>query len=386
MTKLDATLALTKLISPFNNNPKEIEESVMRYSEDNWVKIIEVANNDTLIPLLYQSLKHKDLYKYIHDSILKEYLKEFYELNATRNIAIVKQLEEICSILKSIDVKPVLLKGAAALTESHYQNIGERVMSDIDFYVPEEQIFKSIELLKSNGYLELNPSSRLDTDWHHYRRMYRDDIPASVEIHRFLLNRNCMHYFPKIDESKMFIQSKTIKNAYVLAPTYELYHSFLHTEISHFFYLQKHLAIRHLQHFSVLVMLNKENIDFEYLKLISKQHNINNIWNGYLKIQNYFFDLKTSEKFIENQETAQHLADIQYKILNANTTFIKLKTAIKKIQYALGYINLQKNYTFNSRWMMLIYVPHRTIHLMYLYVMDKKKRDNFHESISNLAS
>jgi len=385
MTKLDATLALTKLISPLNNNPKIVEKSVINYSEDEWVKIIEVANSDALIPLLYQSLKQKDLYKYINDEMLKEYLKEFYELNETRNIAIVKQLQEISSILESISVKPVLLKGAAALTESHYKNIGERVMTDIDFYVPDEKIFESIELLKSHGYLELDSSSKLNPDWHHYRPMYRDDIPAPIEVHRLLLGARIMRYFPEVDESKMFVQSKTIENAYILAPTYELYHSFLHTEISHSFYFYEHLDIRHLQHFSALVMLNKDNIDFKYLNLLSKEHNIDNIWNSYLKIQNYFFDLETSERLVENKDTAKHLANIKYKLKNANTPVLKLKTLIKSIQYGFGYSNLQKNYTFKSRWMMLIYIPHRVVYLIYTYALDKEKREKLDESISHAA-
>jgi hypothetical protein len=87
MTKLAATVALTKLIAPKNTNPAKIRESLLAYSKEDWQNIIDIANSDLLAPLLYKSLLEKNLFELLKDEELKGYLKEFYLLNETRNIA-----------------------------------------------------------------------------------------------------------------------------------------------------------------------------------------------------------------------------------------------------------------------------------------------------------
>ena len=87
------------------------------------------------------------------------------------------------------------------------------------------------------------------------------------------------------------------KNAYVLKPTYGVYHSFLHAQISDESYQYRLLPIRHFQHFGVMVKKYEDEIDFKYLENLAQNYNIADIWHAYLYLQNDFFDLlKTKRK------------------------------------------------------------------------------------------
>ena len=368
MTKLEATVALTKLIAPKNREPVKIRESLLTYSQEDWQEIIDIANSDLLAPLLYKSLQEKKLFTLIEDETLKEYLKEFYHLNETRNIAILKQLEEICSILETIDVKPTLLKGSAALSEGHYKSIGERVMLDIDFYVGDEKIYECIDLLKQHGYKEIESDNELSLNWHHYRKMYRNDVATSIEIHRLLLKEKSLQYFLKTTEHELYLQSSKFTNASVLKPTYELYYSFLHTEISHFYYEHKHLSIRHMQHFNVIWHKYEADIQFEYLHDLAQSSGIGQIWNDYLTVQNYFYDLGTPA------EQSDYLHAVQKKINNKNRKLLQIQTLYKMLEGSIGYSNLRKHYNFKSKFLMPFLVPYHLFKLLYSYSINQEKR------------
>jgi len=368
VTKLEATVALTKLIAPKNREPAKIRESLLTYSQEDWQEIIDIANSDLLAPLLYKSVQEKNLFALIKDETLKEYLKEFYDLNETRNIAILKQLEEICSILETIDVKPTLLKGSAALSEEHYNSIGERVMLDIDFYVGDEKVYECIELLKKHGYKEIDSEEILEINWHHYRRMYKDDVATSIEIHRLLLKERSLKYFPKLNNNELFMQSSIFTNASVLKPTYELYYAFLHTEISHFYHEHKHLSIRHMQHFNVIWHKYEDDIQFKYLHNLTQSSSIDYIWNDYLTIQNYFYDLDTPTKH------SKYLSIVQRKINTKHRKILQIVALLKMIKEALGYTNLRRYYKFNSKLLMPFLIPFHLLKLFYSYGTNKEKR------------
>jgi len=379
VTKLEATVTLTKLIAPKNREPAKIRESLLTYSQEDWQEIIDIANSDLLAPLLYKSLQEKKLFALIEDETLKEYLKEFYHLNETRNIAILKQLEEICSILETIDVKPTLLKGSAALSEEHYNSIGERVMLDIDFYVTDEKVYECIELLKAHGYKEIDPEEKLDINWHHYNRMYKDDVATSIEIHRLLLKESSLNYFPKLNNSELFIQSSMFTNAFILKPTYELYYAFLHTEISHLYHEHKHLSIRHMQHFNVIWHKYEADIQFEYLHDLAQSSGIGHIWNDYLTVQNYFYDLGTPSK------KSKYLNALQKRINIKHKNLLQILALFKMIKNGLGYTNLRKHYKFKSKFLMLFLVPFHLLKLLYTYTVNYKKRKKIFKIASSFV-
>ena len=383
MNNLEATKLLTKIISPVDKDTQKIASQIKKFNDSNWEQLIEVANRNTLIPVLYKSLIRKDLIKLIQDEQLLGYLEAFYKMNEERNIGIVKQLQEITTIFEEIGIKPILLKGAAALSESHYESIGERVMIDVDIAVDYERVMEAVDALKQSGYKETDPTSHLEVKWHHYRRLYRDDIPAAVEIHRTFLNARANHYLPKEDKTH-FLQSSYFKNALVFSPSYDLYYSFLHTQMSHRYHTYEHLSIRHLEHFCLIA--TKYNVDLNAITKIAKEKDLVDIWQAYLLVQKEFFNLEVDKTIVTNQSAKNYLQQVETKLLKNNSSWLKVKAFSKKTLLALGYTNLRKYYQFENKLLLVYYIPLRVVTLIYSYSISSKKRGKLYDDIDNLSS
>jgi hypothetical protein len=383
MNRLDATLQLSTLLSP-SFHDMEILKRIMQTAD--WQELIKVANRYILVPALYATLKRKGLLLYIRDEQLLGYLQEVYRLNTLRNVAILEQLNEICELLQTINVKPVLLKGAAALSESHYETIGERAMMDIDILVPEEKVFEVIELLKDkDGYQELGGYGKLSLTWHHYHRLHKESGSASVEIHRYAVHTEEMKYFPKKLDDFYLIQSKSIQNASVIEPMYELYHSFLHSQLSHSYHKTKFIALRHLHHFSVM-MQNYKDVNWSMMMQMCKEHGVEKTFNEYLYLVANIFKIQLPVYIGETKSQKQYLQKVYKRVENTNTSFLKLKVLFKRLGNIFSYTKLQSHYTFTNKALMFIYVPLRVIHLVYLYVTDSKKLKNLKKQVNLGAS
>ena len=59
-------------------------------------------------------------------------MKEIYTINKNRNIHLVKEISQISKILKSHNIKYRYIKGAYQITNHIYDDIGERMIGDID--------------------------------------------------------------------------------------------------------------------------------------------------------------------------------------------------------------------------------------------------------------
>lgn len=354
MNKLDATLALSKLLSTTYNDFEELKR-VVESDTSSWEVIISVANKHVLIPALYGALMQKDLLRFVKDEQLFAYIQEVYKLNTKRNEAILKQLKRISELLSYINVKPVFLKGAAALTQKHYKNIGERVMLDIDILVPESKIFAVIELLKFEGeYKEMQEDIPLENKWHHYRRLYKSDEAAAVEIHRYATSEKSFKYFPKELNKNYFLACDTVENVYILKPEYELYHSFLHTQIAHEYHKDKFLDLRHLHHFSIL--FERKKLDKEFLSQLVDKNSLTQEWNEFLSLLQEISLIKEDERLKRNTEKA-YIQKVFERINIEETKAFKIKDFIsKKVSLWFGYESLKGQYGFNSKGLLPVFM------------------------------
>jgi hypothetical protein len=370
MNKYEATIALTKIIAPKNRNPDTIKKALLSYDRTKWEAIVAIANQDGLIPLLYQSLKQKSLLQHINDIELLGYLEEFYKLNKKRNEGIVKQLQSISKILIYHNITPVFLKGAAALSEEHYPAIGSRIMTDIDIYIPHGKILEAIEILRESGYTEIEPDKPLLKDWHDYRRMYRKDMPAAIELHRLLLNAESMLFFPHLKIEQIVQPSKTLNNAYVLTPEYELYHSFLHSQISDLHHIYAHIDIRHQQHFAQIYYIHKINI--QSMDTIARKKQIE--WEAYKFIQNNFFDANM-EINPQLQNNSQHyLNKVKKRLQNPQNFLIKSEDILHTFSSYLNPSTLQIRYQYKYKMLYIIYFPYSFIRIFIRYIFQTKTR------------
>ena len=381
MKKSEALQILSQIISPTYNQTNNLQSIISSLTKNDWQKIISIANRYHITPSIYPKLKEKNLLKsIIDDKQLLRYIQEMYNLNSLRNKNILKQVSEICELLyMELAIEVVLLKGVSALSEAHYKDIGERVMLDIDILVPEENIFEAIDILKQNGYSEIEPKE-LEIEWHHYNRLYHPDKMASIEIHRYPLGENSP--FPRILTKEHLIKSKSIKNSYVLNPTYEILHSFLHTQLSHGYHKKYLISLRHLQHFSTMITLYNQKIDYKIIDKFMKKNNLNTIWNEYIYMIDELFSIEDKTLISYAKNNQKYIYKVYYFLNNSiKLRFFIIKSIIKKM---FSHKNLNKHYNIKSGVPIFVYIPIHLILSIKKFLFNTKVRNNIKKMITNL--
>jgi len=339
-----ALLDLAVLISPKETSrAKEIILS----PKTPWMEIIDFANQHFLVPALYSALKKKGCYDLIKDVLIKEYLGTVYGFNETRNKAILVQLQEIANLLSEIETVPVLLKGAAALSEEYYPYIGARVMSDIDIWVPEEKIMESIDLFESKGRYRPVDNTHDLWDVHHYRKIYSEDGIATLELH-FKSLAAAYPYFTNEILIEHIRPSKHVDGTMVIEPTFDLYHVFLHSEISDHAYEHQTLSLRQLHHAATIIDTAGEKIDWKTLDSVITTHKLTNVWRDYLYMLSALFDVNIPAEYL-GKET--HLNEILFHIDRSNSEPpLEIYSIVEYGKKVLSYTALQRQYNLKSHW------------------------------------
>ncbi|MDC3198682.1 nucleotidyltransferase family protein [Flavobacteriaceae bacterium] len=107
-----------------------------------------------------------------------------YVLNRDRNTQIIQQAQELNSLLLANNIRPVFLKGTGNLLEGLYEDVGERMVGDIDFLFSEEDFFKAIDILKKDNYSKSESELDYFQGFRHYSRLVKPANIAAVEIHK----------------------------------------------------------------------------------------------------------------------------------------------------------------------------------------------------------
>jgi len=184
-----STRFLCACLSPMDN-AAELEQMLPR-GEEAWVNILAVnilalSNSFLLTPALFVSLRDKGVLGTL-DAKLAGFLGELYQCNERRNQHLLKQMHTVARLLNAQGIEPVLLKGIGALAENLFGDQGSRSMFDIDLLVAEDQLQIASQTLMGAGYFSTN--DHYDLDPHHLPRMFHDDEPAGLELHRTILSR-----------------------------------------------------------------------------------------------------------------------------------------------------------------------------------------------------
>jgi hypothetical protein len=163
---------------------------------------------------------------------LAEFLKEIYELNLARNEQILNQLHALNKILNENEIYPTYLKGAGNLLDHLYNDLGERMMGDIDLLVAEEDYLPAAKLLENDGY-SITTQSYIDiTSLKHYPRLNKTGCPASIEIHRIPVREKFTKSYNTEIINKEKREIKSHGSCFVLSDNHKVIHLFIHAQLS----------------------------------------------------------------------------------------------------------------------------------------------------------
>ena len=166
---------------------KSIVEHALHSNTVEWDEVVKLSTAHYVFPALYCNLKRASLLTYLPKDLVI-HMEKITSLNRERNKQIINQSKELNNLLLENNITPIFIKGAGNILELLYEDIGERMISDIDIIFSEEDYSHAFELLSKNGY-----SSIYETEYHfpefkHYPRLVKEGQIAAVEIHKEFLS------------------------------------------------------------------------------------------------------------------------------------------------------------------------------------------------------
>jgi hypothetical protein len=154
-----------------------------------WQSMLRLSSRHLVTPLLRRTFQEHGLVSGLPAGVV-EFLDAVYTLNLDCNLRYLDQLAHLIQILNNIGVRPVLLKGAAALVSGLYPTPGERMIGDIDVLVPLSSLSPVLDQLTAVGYQArpLEEGNSFGTEGfqsggHNYAPLESADWPVAVELH-----------------------------------------------------------------------------------------------------------------------------------------------------------------------------------------------------------
>jgi hypothetical protein len=235
----------------------------------NWQHFVGFCSDHLILPTIYLKFYAYGILEHLPKE-LSEHLKVIYELNIARNKQILIQLQHITKVLNSNNIYPVFLKGSGNLLDGVYSDIGERILGDIDFLVPEKDYLNAGRLFEEEGYssgIQILPHIDI-TKSKHYPRLSHPDFVASIEVHRIPVNENYLSKYNSevIDHEKKTVES--LPGCFVLSEKHKTIHNFIHSQLSNSGHAYGIISFRDLYD---LYLLSRRSELIETLPFIESQ-------------------------------------------------------------------------------------------------------------------
>ena len=169
-------------ISLEDKNRDEIE-LILKTTDVDWDAVVKVSTSHYVFPAIYCNFKRADFLKYLPADLVN-YMKHITDLNRDRNKQIISQAQDLNTLLLKNNITPIFLKGTGNLLEGLYDDIGERMIGDIDFLLSKKDSFSAFKILKSDNYYTAENLLNNPPDHRHFPRLVKQENIAAVEIHK----------------------------------------------------------------------------------------------------------------------------------------------------------------------------------------------------------
>lgn len=176
-----------------------------------WEQLLRLSSDHWITPQLYYRLWHDPALWTEVPSEAQSYLAEIYRLNQHRNQKLRDQTIAAVSLLNSIGITPIVLKGSCQLLTLNQDQLGQRLQTDIDLLIPPAQLDDAYSCLQADGYWPAierdgkliistaTEANRLADDYaehQHLAPLVKEGELASVELHRHPFARRFQRRYP----------------------------------------------------------------------------------------------------------------------------------------------------------------------------------------------
>ena len=294
-------------ISLEEKNRQEIEKLLKSTSID-WDAVVKVSTAHYVFPALYCNLKRADFLQYLPQELVS-YMEHITDINRERNKQIIAQAKELNNVLLANNIKSIFLKGTGNLLAGIYEDIGERMVGDIDFLFSIKDYSKAITVLREFGYSEVKKKKHYPPDEKkHYRRLQKENNIAAIEIHSKLLN--IKKYTNEFNYSFVAKDSQIINDVAVLSYTNKLNLSIVAYQIHDSGFYYKTMALRNA--YDVFLLSKKTNAKVAMHAL----DKLTNPLNCFLAACYEIFNNVDSLKYKKTKKVASYLSIFNSQFTN----------------------------------------------------------------------
>jgi len=290
-------------------------EIILKTTDVDWDAVVKVSTSHYVFPAIYCNFKRANFLKYLPIDLV-EYMKHITNLNRDRNTQILQQVQELNSLLLASNITPIFLKGAGNLLVGIYEDIGERMIGDIDFIFSKEDYPKAITVLRDNRYSDVGKYEYHYPASIHYKSLKKENNIAAVEIHKELLVGK---YTREFNYSFVEKDSQVIKGVTVLSYANKLNLSILANQINDNGHYYKMIALRNA--YDVFLLSKKTNAK----DAVNTLNKLTNPLNCFLASCNEVFNNVDSLEYNKTKNAASYLNVFNSQFTNRKTTKIRHK-------------------------------------------------------------
>ena len=116
----------------------------------NFENLIKLASGHLMLPALFFNIDKKKV-SYLFPEDFIAYIKNIHAINKARNTLLLAEAKELSELLYKNNIKHIFLKGTALLLSNVFEDIGERMIGDIDFIIQHKDEQKVEKVLKINN-------------------------------------------------------------------------------------------------------------------------------------------------------------------------------------------------------------------------------------------
>jgi hypothetical protein len=297
-------------ISLEEKNRDELE-CILKTTDVDWEAVVKVSTGHYVFPAIYCNFKRADFLKYLPADLI-DYMKHITNLNRDRNTQIIEQAKKLNSLLLANNIRPIFLKGTGNLLAGIYEDIGERMVGDIDFIFSKEDYPKTITILREFEYSEVKKQKYYFPDvGKHYRRLQKENNIAAIEIHKELLIEK---YANEFNYSFVEKDSQIINGFTVLSSANKLNLSILANQINDNGFYYKTMALRNA--YDVFLLSKQTNVK----DAVNALDKLTNPLNCFLAACYEVFNTVESLEYNNTKKTASYLSVFNSQFTNRDST------------------------------------------------------------------
>ena len=292
----------------------------IKFFNINHEEFVKFISRQLIIPPIYFNIYKKKLFRNFPKDLIS-YLENIFEINRNRNKKLLDEAKEISDILNQAGIEHIFLKGTANLLMNIYDNLGERMISDIDIFVKNQKSKIAYELLFKNGYNNVSNFKFFQDESKHFPRQSNNKKIFAIEVHKRLFKNKKIDF---INLNRLFDSKKKMIGFNIPELEYLFLHNLYNHQINDYGFHDCYYNYRNI--YDSFIYTKKMGLNLDFLN-----YNNNKYINSYIQ-QCSFLKVPIFDKFSVRKDAHYYriIMKSKFNLYKKTDNYISLKTRLIK--------------------------------------------------------